>query len=152
MTTSVTFKTKDESGEPSTVGFRTIPLTSANYDNMTGVVIPAIVAAFQGVSLCPLDGLTVNAIDTPAGSAPVDPYAQRESKWRVTCISDDSPPVKTTFEIAGADLTLKVAGTQFMNIAAGAGATLVTQIETNLVSQFGGALTVQSIKHVGRNV
>jgi len=80
-----------------------------------------------------------------------NPFAQRETKWLVRA-TDTVTGKRVTFTIPCADLAQLTAGTDFMDTGTGTpGETLVTSIEANVKSEFGNAITVNSIEHVGRN-
>lgn len=90
--------------------------------------------------------------DSGTAGAPANGEAQREKKWLVR-VTDDVTGEKGSFEIPCADLTgTLVAGTNLMDLSAGVGATLQTQIETNVESRDGNAVSVQSVEFVGRNL
>ena len=151
MTSAVQMGVTDYDGEPSSFGFLIPDLSSANYDASL-VVVNGIQTAIDAVTLQDVSRKVVKAVDEPYGGASADPYAQRESKWRVVYTDDVDPIGNGSFEIPCADLTLLVPGTGEMNTAAGAGATLVTTLEADVVSRLGNAISIERIVHVGRNI
>lgn len=132
--------------------------TSWNGANPTAGTFDALVAAaeavqdaIQGVSLIDYEGLTMLAIDDPRETdQPASPYAQREAKWLVS-YSDNVTGRVYSMEIGGPDLTLLSSDGQTMDVSGGAGAALVSALETNVLSRDGNAITVGPIVHVGRN-
>lgn len=145
----VTIGGLDFSKESTRMTVRIVDLTALNFDAQI-TAAQAVQTAIQGVSLIAFEGLSVKALDTPAETdKPVSPYAQRESKWLVT-MSDDSNSRLNQFEIGGADLTLLASDGETMDVSAGAGADLVTALETHLRSRDGNTMTFVEAKHVGR--
>lgn len=151
MGSSVVLKALDYGSEPTRLGFNTLQIDSANI-----VAQLALIATLQGaidnVANGLFDGKTVQALDVAVGPKATDVNAQRESKWRVVYTDDVQPEGNGSFEIGMADLTLLVAGTGLMDVAAGAGAALVTAIESTVLSRLENAVTVTQIAHVGRNI
>lgn len=151
MTSSVTLKALDYGKEATRFGFKITQLTAANFDAQIALVA-TLQGAVDNVVLGLFDGKTVNAQDIPVGPKATDEYAQREAKWRVSYTDDVDPLGNGSFEIGMPDLTLLVAGTGKMDVSAGAGAALVTAIESTVLSRLGNAVSVVDIIHVGRNV
>lgn len=125
--------------------------------NVADAILDATITTLYGA----VDGLTIGTLeksmlktsaDKDAGSTtpPVNQYAQREIKWLVK-YSDDVTGKRYSLEIPCADLSLLVAGTETMNVAAGAGAAFVTAFEANVLSPDGNAVSFISAKMVGRN-
>jgi len=137
--------------EGTSAGFNMIDVTAANFDaQVTSLGI--VQTAIQAVSLIDFEGQSMYAVDDPAEQdQPVSPYAQRESKW-LCSMTDDVTAKSVRMEIGGADLTLLVGTTEFMDLTAGAGLALKAAIEAEVVSDAGNAVTLNSVKHVGRNV
>lgn len=151
MTSQVTLGVTDFNGEKSSFGFHIPTLTSANFDASL-TVVDGLIANVNGVTLEDVSRQIVKARDIPYGGASADPNAQRELKWRVVYSDPTDPIGNGSFEIPCPDLSLLVAGTGEMNTSAGAGATLVTGIEANMVSRLGNAIQVDRIYLVGRNI
>jgi hypothetical protein len=80
-----------------------------------------------------------------AWTKPTDPWAQKEIAW-IVHFHDAVNGRKRTRRIPGADLTLKVAGTDRMNIASGAGQSFVTGFESIVLSDDGNAVVVDYIE------
>lgn len=151
MTSAVTMGVTDYDGEKSSFGFLIPTLSSANYDASL-LVVDGIEAAINGVTLQDVSRKIVKGVDDPYGGAAADPNAQREMKWRVIYTDTVDSIGNGSFEIPCPDLSLLVPGTGEMNTAAGAGATLVTTLEADVVSRLGNAIQVEKIVHVGRNI
>ncbi len=151
MPSSATLKALDYGSEATRFGFSILQLTAANFDAQIALVT-ALQGAADNVVLGTFSGKTVQAQDVAVGPKATDEYAQREAKWRVLYTDDVTPNGNGSFEIPMPDLTLLVAGTGDLDVSAGAGAALVTAIENAVVSRLGNAVTVASIKHVGRNI
>lgn len=145
----VTLSGLDASGEGTSTSFHLTDLTAGNF-TAQGVILAAAQAAIQGVSLIAYEGATYPAmVDPRENTKPADQYAQREIKWLVQ-FTDNVTQAKEEFEIGGANLTLLVDGTEFMDLSGGAGAALQTFVNTNVKSKAGNAVTLQQVKHVGR--
>lgn len=157
MTSQVTFTLIDNSGEKSGIRFHMPDLSGANYDTTVGTdaldnekeLKDAVSAVSKGNHV----QATVTAVQrVEAGSVPADPYAQREIKALVR-YEDDVSFKKYSWEVPIADLdALATAGTDVIDITAGAMATFVTAVETYAVSPEGNALTVLSAQIVGRSL
>jgi hypothetical protein len=145
----------DYNRETSTVSLRLAPVdigVSLDAIEMDGKM-DTLQSAINGVSL----GLPVSqtrtyereALASP-NSAAASSDAQRERKWLVRCYDEVTfDPV--TFEIPAADLSLLQTNSEYMDTSAGAGAALVTAIESAVVSKAGNPVIVVEIVHVGRN-
>lgn len=152
MTVStVTLKALDYGKEATRLAFGVIQLTAANFD-ATITAITTLQTAIQAVSLGTHDGKTVQAQDIAVGPKASDAAAQRELKWRVKYLDATDPIGNGSFEIGMADTQFLVAGEGKMDLSAGAGLTLVTQIELTVLSRLGNAVTVSEIVLVGRNI
>jgi hypothetical protein len=150
-----TYTLADYNRETSTVSLRleaqsiVDPLLAQDMiDKMT-----ALQNAINGVSL----GLPTSqtrtwereALASP-NSAAASADAQRERKWLVRAYDSITfDPV--TFEIPAADLSLLQANSEFMDVSGGAGAALVTAVESGVISKAGNPVIVYEIVHVGRN-
>lgn len=151
MPSSVTLKALDYGKEATRLGFNITQITAANFDAQVAAVA-TLQTAIQNVSLGLHDGKTIQALDVAVGPKATDDAAQRELKWRVKYLDPTDPIGNGSFEIGMADTQFLVAGEGKMDISAGAGATLVTQIEATVVSRLGNAVTVDEIVLVGRNI
>jgi hypothetical protein len=124
----------------------------ANYD---AVVLSqeAVQAAVQGVSLIDFEGEFIKVLDTPTESDnAASDRAQRELKWLVTYRDPTNVIGNGSFEIGGADTGLLEANKDTMDLTAGAGLTLKTDLEANLVSRLGNAIEVLEVRLVGRSI
>lgn len=154
MTGSVSFTIRDYSNETSTHSLDTADLTAANFntylDPVTGLV-PVYYDALDAIILGNIGSERISARDilisqAPAGSV----YAQVELKWLVF-YSDNVNSKVYRREIPTPDLTLLVAGTDLMNITAGAGLAWKTAAENLWVSPDGNPVTIFKVQLVGRN-
>lgn len=152
MPSTVVLSGNDYDVERTSHRFFVPTLTSANLD--AGLTdITTVQGAINDVSHIDHNGKSVKVVDTQASGAAAAKAGQREVKWRVSYSDDVDPIGNGSFEIGGADLDLLGgAGSGDLDTSAGAGLALVTQIEAKLVSRLGNAITVVSIKHVGRNI
>ncbi len=141
----------DYSKERSAAGMHLPAFTAGNFAAQQ-TLTDTLKAAVEAVSLLNLvtDTRTVDVIKS-AIVIPTDQDAQREKKWLVRA-SDDVTGKPVQFEIPGSDLTLLVASSDAMDIAAGAGLALVNAIEAVVTSDVGNAITVADVVYVGRNL
>lgn len=151
MAGQATFSFVDYSDETSRVSMHVPAYTAVNFAAQQ-TLVDALKASVNAVSLLNeiIDRRQVDVTIT-AKVLPGSPDAQREKKWLVRA-TDDVTGKPVQFEIPGADLSLLVANTDKMDISAGAGATLVTDIEAVVTSDVGNAITVTDIVFVGRNL
>jgi len=150
MTTKVKLSGLDHSNEGTSVGWWMVDLTAANFVAQTAA-FEAVKAAIRDVALIAFDGGEYPAnVTEREEDLPASPYAERESKWLVTMIDQVNNDVNQ-FEIGGADLTTKIAGSELMDLTSVAGAALVAALEANVKSRDGNAIVVRQVAHVGRN-
>lgn len=147
----LTLSYKDFSNENSTVKAQGVVFTAANHD-ATVALQDALATAVDGIS----KGnrfQTVRQANIIYGSqvAPVDDTAQRENKWLVS-YEDDVLFNRHSIEIPCADTQFLTAGTDLADLTATEMAAFVTAFEAYAKSPQGNAVTVLSIKHVGRNI
>lgn len=151
MTSKVTYSGKDYGGESTRTGMFLPDVTGANFAAVDASVT-AMQTAIEGVSLIDFDGIQWLArAQLIGGNAPL-PAAQRELKWLVRYTDPTNAIGNGSFEIGGADTALLAVGTDFMNLAAGAGLALKTAIEANLVSRLGNSIVMDSAQLVGRTI
>jgi len=151
MPSRTNFRITDYSAESSNFRVAGVDVSSANYDAQQTQVI-ALSNAVEGIIIGQLaERAFTSSVAQPDTVAPTDPFAQRELKWLVT-YTDDTTGDLQQVEIATPDLALLVAGSDLMNVAAGAGATFVTAFEAFVRSADGNAVSVVSIRLVGRNI
>jgi len=145
------WSTIDHDGEGSSIGVRIVDLTAGNIAAQL-TAIGLLEDALQAVTLVGFTKLDVLAVTTLIGDPQpsADGNAQRETKWLVS--GTDSAGFSTTIEIPGADLTLLPSGSASLDLTAGAGLTLKNALEAVWRSKQGNAVTVDSVKHVSRNI
>lgn len=136
----------DYSGETSTAGF---PVDDA----ITDLNITDLFNAVAGVTIGNAGQSThVVAADKDAGPGgnAASKYAQREMKW--LCRYHDATTLKKrTLEIPAAEAQLLTGNTDFMDTAAGAGATFKTAFEAHVKDpDTGNAVVLDSAELVGR--
>jgi len=144
---NIRFNVKDNSNENSTFKI-------AVDDAISDANITALRDAIDGVSIGTVGQTYLDlsvAKDAGSQALPASPFAQRETKW-LASYTDDVTGEAYKKEVPCADLSLIVAGTQAMNIAAGAGLTFKTQWDALVKSRDGNATTLQGAIHVGRNL
>ena len=145
-------KFNDYDGEPSTVGISALDLTAVNLDAEASKWA-ALVTAIEDITL----GLKVHEQmanytqhELPRAKSP-DADAQRERKWLVRW-QDAANMLEGRLELPCADLTfLDPTARGYANMDHATVAAFVSAFEAIFVSDAGGAVTVQSIQHVGRN-
>jgi len=89
--------------------------------------------------------------DQGSQALPVSKFAQRETKW-LASYTDDVTGTLHRLEIPCADLDIAVGGTQLADLETGAGNTFKTAWDASVLSPAGNASTLNSMKHVGRNL
>lgn len=156
MPGEVSFRIADYGNEKSTHKVRIPAITAANFAAFldAGGFVPDYYDALDDIVIGNIqqERIVANVIDistAPAGSV----WAQREMKWLVS-YRDTVDPTQPHYqlEIACPDLTLLVAGTDLMNVSAGAGAAFVAAFEALVVSDAGNAVEVLTVQLVGRNL
>lgn len=150
MTSLVTLSGKDYGNEGTRHSFYFPTVTSANYDAQSAA-IDSVQAAINSVVTGNFSGLRWLARNELVGAKASDPDAQRERKWLVSYTDDTDPIGNGSFEIGMADSAELASDSENMNVASGNGLALVTALEANLVSRLGNAITISSIKLVGRS-
>lgn len=152
MTSKVTFSGRDYGNETTRCALHLPTVSSANYDTLV-ISIASLKAVVNGVTVDGnLSGEQFNAIEVAAGAKATSTASQRERKWLVPLIDAVNPLGNWSFEIPMADDQYLVTDGETMNVAAGAGAALVSALEANCVSRLGNAVTVGPIKLVGRTL
>lgn len=151
MPSSTNFKIIDYSGESSSFRVAGTTISSANYDAQQTEVI-ALSDAIENIIIGQLaERRFTSSVAEPNTVAPTNQFAQRELKWLVTYTDDVLGDVMQC-EIATPDLALLVAGSDLMNTSAGAGAAFVTAFEAFVTGKTGNAVSVVSVRLVGRNI
>ena len=136
----------DYSSEYGATGFNTA-------DGITVADANALANAAAGLSigtLTTVDIITTANAQTNAATVPTSAFAQRELKYLVR-YQDNVNGRVFNHSIACADAAQLGAGSDYLDISAGAAATFVTAFEAQAISPYGNAVTVLSIQLVGRN-
>lgn len=141
-------------GQPETTSF-SVPVSTMTPANAAAqeTAMGSLRAAIQGIILGnsfkyeEVYARTDNGA-TPAASA----LAQRENKWLMR-YHDAVNGQKFQVSVGTADLTKKMANSEFVDLSTGAGATLKTAFEAVVVSPNDGshAVVLDSVQFVGRN-
>jgi hypothetical protein len=155
MPGKTTFTLEDFGDEPerSSVQIYHVQLTAANFDATAGGagLINDFQTALAGITIGSMFKRVINAEDTLLGSAAAtNAFAQRETKWLCT-YTDDSTGRRYQVEIPCADLDLATDGKN-LDLTAGAGAAFKTAWDDLVHSPYGNESTLQSVRHVGRNL
>lgn len=151
MASRTNFTITDYGQERSSFAVVGADISSANYDAQQVEVI-ALSDAVEDIIIGQLTKREFTASVAFPDTAPVtNQFAQRELKWFVT-YSDTVTGKLQSVEIATPDLALLVAGSDLMNVSAGAGAAFVTAFEAFVLSADGNPVTVESVRLVGRNL
>lgn len=148
MATKLRLPYQDYSEEVSTVSmFVDAAITDLKITDLFNALVGVTVDGDQRATL---------VVDTPKDGTNSGPaankLAQRENKWLVSYIDPTNNGKAGKFEIPCADLTLVTANTDKMDLAAGAGLTLKTEVELSVESPAGNAITVTSVRFVGRKL
>lgn len=134
-----------------TISLGSTAVTSANYDAFV-TSINALDTAIQAISYIPLHQ-TFKAIADEVTDKATNEEGQREKKWRVKYTSTVTGK-QYAVEIPGAILTGNlVAGTDFLDLAAGVGLAFKTTFEAEAREPLtNNAVTVDSVQFVGRAI
>jgi len=149
-----TIRYNDYGGEGSTVSLRSEELTAVNFDAEGSKFLAfrdALAAITLGLRISYTHG---NREETLApGSEAASPLAQREAKWLVRYHSATGTD-QYRMEIPCADLTLLDSNNKGFAEMGDAGVVdaFVSAFESFVLAEGGGAVVVDSIQHVGRNV
>jgi len=152
MTGKAVFTFADYDGEKSSMSFNTANVNAGNIATIS-TALDTLKSDVEAVTL----GLPVKDVrqyaDTGAGSgSATDPVAQRESKWLVS-YTDDVTGKGYRLEIPCADLNVNTLGAGGLwNSSDTLWTDFVTSFEAVVVSPDGNAVTVESVRHVGRNL
>lgn len=169
-TASITYM--DYDGETSAISFLIPTLSDAPAsDDLadTSGELRALRDAINAITLGRWIKNQINSIDFEIATPADDKNAQRENKWLVTYMDNESsfgtPPIpnpgygrKFTMEIPCADLSVLPDGggpaARFLDIETdpSPGRTLKLAIEDLVLAASGGNVLVLSIEHVGRNI
>lgn len=151
MASRTIYTIEDASGERSSFRVAGVTISSANYDAQQ-VLVQALSDALEDMILGALRKREfVSSVTIPNSGVVDNNFAQRENKWLVT-YTDTTTAKKQQAEIACPDLDLLVAGSDLMDIGGTEGVAFVTAFEAVVKSENGNAVTVDSIRYVGRNL
>jgi len=145
---------RDYSGEITRLSYylNDVAAGGGNYDAVIASQA-AVQAAIQDVALIDFEGEYVKVVNVPTEiDNAADTGAQRELKWLVVYRDDTDPIGNGSFEIGGADTSLLQLNSDLMDLSAGAGQTLKSDLEANLVSRLGNAVTVTEVRLIGRSL
>jgi len=151
MPSRTNFRIMDYSGEASNFRLAGANVSSANYDAQQVLVI-ALSDAIEDLIIGQLaERAFTSSVAEPNTVAPTNPFAQRELKWLVT-YQDATTGDLQQCEIAAPDLSLLVPGSDLLDLAGTEGAAFVDAFEAFVQSAAGNAVTVQTVRLVGRNI
>lgn len=153
MASRVNFQYQDWEGEESSFGMRIPDITAVNVTTLDAA-LDAWAVAIDGVTLGTLKRRTIT-LDSEVTNSPLPNIAaaQREVKWLVTYTEAENPRVQSV-EIPTADLTdgtLRLLNTEFANLADPRWLAFEGAFELNGRGPNGGAVSIKSIRLVGRN-
>lgn len=150
MASRFTLSVRDYSAELSTVSLPGLDLTAANFDAQDGLW-DTLQSAIDGIIVGVIAARKLLAQDiVVSADLPTSAFAQRELKWLVRYTDNNGK--KYTAEIPTPDAALILAGTDFMNIGGGAGATFVTAFEAVVRPTDATSVNVENIVLVGRKL
>lgn len=113
--------------------------------------LATFLAATQALTLCTVAAERLTAYDNFISRIPpTNPLAQRENKWLIT-YADNSDHKLGKSELPGADLSKLVVGTDYADLTDTAVAAYVTSFNAFVQSTRAHAVTIISLKFVGRN-
>lgn len=152
MPSKLNVKYIDYSLEKSTAQFWGTLLTAANFDAQVGLQ-DNLISAVDGITLGTLNQYTrIAAMVDGSSTPPASAFAQREMKWLVQYVDDNTGKVHT-LDIPTADLQFLVAGTDLLDLASTEGAAFVTAFEAYVVApDTGNSVTITQVQFVGRNL
>jgi len=150
MTSRLVLTYLDHSLEKSTVQFRGVSMSAANFDAQV-----ALATALQ-LTLADLTNATLHKQTRVASEAVIATGApaagvQRENKWLVT-YRDNVTGKKYRLEIPGADTTLLEEGTDRLAHTTAEYIAFKAAFEDYVVSEAGNAVVLEELIHVGRNI
>ncbi len=123
-------------------------------DGILDAAVTAINGSVDGMSVGNLGQSVLKTSvkkDAGPGGTPGTKTAQRELKW--LCRYHDAVTLdEHTLEVPCADLSLLAAGTDNMDLAAGAGLTLKTEFDATVTAPTGNAVVLDSAEAIGRNI
>lgn len=144
-----TWSVRDYSGEQSAVSMPGTNMNAGNIAAQTGL-IGDLSDAIQAVILGYLFKESAFAFETAIAGSVTDPFAQRELKWLVTL--EDSGGILHNMSIPTPDLQFLVAGSDLADLSGAEMVALIAAIEAYYKANGTLAVTVSSIRLVGRNL
>lgn len=150
---NICVKIMDASGEEGSFAIPFEGTSAANYDNVVGSLLPAIISALDAIVVGDIIGSEiVGEVYDDVGVRPNDVWAQREIKGQFTFLEDQrNLPVKIS--VPCLDLAnVAQFGTDVLDV--GSNALVVAYglaVETHAVSRRDNALTLQTAKIIGVN-
>lgn len=152
MTSSIQLSGRDYDGELTRFRAFFPDTTGANFDAQS-TNLDDLQTAVNAVCAGAFNGKVLKGVDVPVAGQSANKAAQREQKWLVSYTDNVNPIGDGSFEIGMADTQyLADGGSGNMDVSQAPGSALVAEIETSCVSRLGNAITVNSIKLVGRNI
>lgn len=142
----------DFSGEKSSVAFNLVTPSGATYDwDALEATLDTIGDAIEAICLCTRGPENIRVEAAPGSvTLPTDEEAQRELALRIF-YHDDTSNKKYHVSIPGPDLAqMAVAGQDVVDFSAGAMATLLAALESDMLSPEGNAIVVDKGVIVGR--
>lgn len=140
----------DYSEETATQRLQTGPV---NVGSIVGLEtqLAAFLAASQALSLCTVTAERFTAYDNfVSRTPPTNPLAQRENKWLIT-YADNTDHKLGKSEMPGADLSKLMPATDYADLTDTQVAAYVTAFNAFVQSPRAHAVTIISLKFVGRN-
>lgn len=123
-------------------------------DAITDLNLTALFTAVDGINIGYHGQSTLNkstAKDVGPGGAAADPFATRKGRW--LCRYHDGTTLrKANLTIPAPDLALLTGGTDFADLAAGAGLAFKTAFDTHVQGPDGNAAVLDSVEFRGRNI
>lgn len=146
--------TKKANGEPETTGM-SFPVTTLTPANVAAEITKAgnLKVALAAITLGNfIKDESTYARNLLAQGPAADPLAQRENKWLMR-YHDATTYQKFQVSVGTADLTKKMANSEFIDLTAGDGLALKTAFEAVVVSPADSSHSVvlDSVQFVGRN-
>lgn len=137
--------------EKGRTAFHIVDLTAGNLV-ATQALLATLLTSIQAIVLGELNRERIILSDTlSSSSAANSPLAQRENKWLVT-YEDATTHFLYRGELPTADLSLLSGNSEFLDLTAGPGQAFKNAFEAVVKSRANNAVTVVSVKFVGRKV
>lgn len=131
--------------------FHIVDLTAGNLV-ATQALLATLLDSIQAIVIGELNREKIVLSDTLSSSSAADsPLAQRENKWLVT-YEDNTTHFLFRGELPTADLTLLAGNSEYLDLTASVGLAFKNAFEAVVKSRNNNAVTVVSVKFVGRKV